>query len=429
MNDEFELIFKERKREIVFIWICNIGAEKSWHPNNDITLNLSNKDFINRIGEINLLLCKKQDYMILPQKTCGIFFNKAKEWGIEQPMIITPQLSNPSLSLTQLILKDRELLTMLKEIGKSNAFLIPYAVTNEIEKIAEICNLKVIGACSNIARKINDKVFIREVSNKLCFPNIEGEIITTEEKLNYLCNHLDKNAKYVIKYPYGASGEGIFIIKNYNQIKAIQLFLKRRHIGYPLILERWYESKRDINYQIYISSSGDIKLFSIKEQLTKGVIYYGSNYPVKLSTRISSEYINYAEKIGKYLFGLGYYGVLSIDSIIIQEDIVIPLVDVNARFSLSTYFSFLADNSYNMSFRQYDIYVDHCYSYEEIVEIFESCCINTKILVCAPSLLTMQSKRTNNKYFGRVMILAKSDFRNDLLQSCEKIKLAIQNLR
>lgn len=425
----FTELFINREKDMIFIWICNIGAEKSWYPINNIGFS-NNIEFTDTIGEINLLLCRSQDYIILRKKPNEEFFEYAKNWGISKPQVLIPKTREEKQDISNLILNDIELLCELKKLQGDKVYLVPYAVTSEMETISIITGLKILGTTSVISRQMNDKAFMRSISEKLCFNVPHGRTLYNKGELKNYMEAVDWNTKHIIKYPYGASGEGQFIVNNKSQIKTVEMFFKKKGIGYPLIIEQWYDNKVDINFQIFIAESGLVELISINQQLVNGTVYGGSNYPSNLSNAFLERYKLYALQIGKKMFEYGYYGIVSIDSLIIDDQWVIPLLDVNARFSLSTYFSWLYRKENYVAFRQYDIYVNNIFSYGELVKRMECICSdNTQVLVCAPSLLPSLTYKIKDKYYGRIMILIKSKKQEDIVRCENRIKSEINKIQ
>ena len=84
-----------------------------------------------------------------------------------------------------------------------------------------------------------------------------------------------KVPKVCIKRPYGVSGNGVFLVNDISRLERILFMLNKQVIQDGWLVEGWYEDKKDLNAQLYISKSGDVNLFSIKEQILDEKIYRG----------------------------------------------------------------------------------------------------------------------------------------------------------
>ena len=104
-------------------------------------------------------------------------------------------------------------------------------------------------------------------------------------------------------------------------------------------MEKWYSDCISINYQIYIGKDGEIKQLYPTIQLVNSGVYVGTDAQTEdyLSEEDMDEIYSFGKKLARTVYGKGYYGNLSIDAIKIKEKLI-HLVEINARFSLSSYY-------------------------------------------------------------------------------------------
>ncbi|HEX2947340.1 MAG TPA: ATP-grasp domain-containing protein [Clostridia bacterium] len=339
----------EKRDKGIIIWLCNIGAEKYW---NVVSSGMSDKyedAIVNRIEEMNVLICRKQDILILREKPDAAYLEKLEEIGVDIPNILVPVNLDQTTPISELVLKDDKLLSQLREIAGSNneVYFAPYAVTCLEEQIAERCNLRLIGSSSKVNAIINDKIFNRRIAEELNFPVCEGRVCSSIEEIRQEFHRLTGSlqfGKVIIKEPFGASGKGLYIIEDEARLEATLRIigrLARKNAEAKWLVEGWYEKKVDINYQIYIAADGSTSVFSIKQQVLRGTVYIGSKIPPELTEAEIQAIKKCGEQIGNYLYGIGYTGVAGVDSFITVNDILIPIIEINGRFTLSTYISFL----------------------------------------------------------------------------------------
>lgn len=362
MSINFNLInflVKNREKGNI-VWIFNIGAERYWN-NEDFTIkDVNENQIVNHIEEMNLLLTRKQDLFILRDKPNEKYLIQMQQWKFEIPKIICPKHSeDDDRGISELVLEDKELLSLIKKYVQEHevVYLVPYAVTKLEEQISKVCNLKLLFSSSEIYKKINSKVYSRGLAEKLGFKVTDGIVCNSiKEVENNAKLMLTKYEKIIIKEPCSSSGKGLFVIKDNEKLKTVLLILKKfskQNIKPEWIVEQWCEKKKDINYQIYIDSDGNINVFSIKEQIVDGTIYIGSVMPPRISDKVKQEYINYGNIVGRELYKNGFRGVVGVDSIIIDSESIIPIIEINARFTLSTYISFLTHKFPNCIMRSF----------------------------------------------------------------------------
>jgi len=102
-------------------------------------------------------------------------------------------------------------------------------------------------------------------------------------------------------------------------------------------------------------------------------VYIGSVLPPRISGDIFEAYKEYGITIGKYLYETGYTGVAGIDSIITEQDEIIPVVEINGRFTLSTYISFIDQKLKDKKVlsRYFRFMPDKAVGYGELLKVLE----------------------------------------------------------
>ena len=344
-----ELLTTERSKGVI-VWLCNIGAERYWSHMSAGVVNRQEDIAVNRMEEMNLLICREQDIIILREKPDEDFLEDLKKMGFPIPTILSPENADLLTPISELVLGDEGLLSKLKEAAKENndLYFVPYGVTHLEEEIAEKTGMRIMGAPSHINAKINDKIFNREISEKLGLNVCQGRVCSSaneiREEYESLTNNKPCFSKVIIKEPKGASGKGLYIVDSKEKLESSLRMIARFSRGRTdakWLVEGWYKKKGDINYQIYVSPDGQVTVFSIKEQLLRDTVYIGSKMPPEMEQRVLDSYAGYGEKIGRYLYETGFTGVAGIDSIITEQDVCIPIIEINGRFTLSTYISFV----------------------------------------------------------------------------------------
>jgi D-alanine-D-alanine ligase-like ATP-grasp enzyme len=352
MDEKFNLIqyLTSKRDEGIIIWLCNIGAEKYWSNLSSGVVDKNENIIVNRVEEMNLLLCREQDVIILRKAPEEEYLKTLKKMGFSVPKILTLHSEDSLTPISELILHDDILLQELKSIAvqNENVYFVPYGVTYLEEEIAEKAGLKLMGASSKTNAKINDKIFNREISLELNLPVCQGRVCYNVDEMREAYKELTEKEpffeKVIIKEPNGASGKGLYIIDNKDRLESNLRLIARMSRGKTdnkWLVEGWYEKKADLNYQIYVSPQGEVDTFSIKQQLLRDTVYIGSKMPADIDEDTLKLYNGFGKKIGDYLYSIGFTGVAGIDSIITKNDVIIPIIEINGRFTLSTYISFL----------------------------------------------------------------------------------------
>jgi phosphoribosylaminoimidazole carboxylase (NCAIR synthetase) len=350
MRAPFNLIARlteERERGVI-VWMLNIGAEKVWHPAPAGVTDRTEDRIVGRVEEMNLLLCRKQDVLVLRERPDPYYLSQLERLGFDIPRFLVPSAADPWTPIAELALRDAELLGELSELAEAeeDVVFVPYAVTPLEEEIARRCGLRLESASSGVHALVNDKIFNRRMAEELGYPVCEGRVCETAEEVRETFRELlPKYGKAIVKEPYGASGKGLYIVEDESKLSPVLARLTRSAKARPesarWLVEGWHDKQADINYQIYIAPDGRVDVFSIKRQLLRETVYIGSQMPADLSEEMLRQYRGYGDEIGRYLHGIGYTGVAGVDSIVTADGTIVPIVEINGRFTLSSYISFL----------------------------------------------------------------------------------------
>ncbi len=351
MKQSFNLVelLTTRRGQSQIIWICNIGAERYWNRVNPGVIDRNEDIIVNRIEEMNLLLCRKQDFLILRQMPDQSCLQYLQELGFSVPTILVPNNADLVTPISELVLQDEALLARLSHLAQGDeTYFLPYAITRLEEEIASKTGLTLAGSPANINATVNDKIYNRQIAEELGFPVCKGKVCNSVGEITQVFQELTGQPPYfqqvIIKEPFGASGKGLYIVADPERLKMLLLRLARfarNQENSRWLVEGWYPKKADLNYQLYVSPEGKADVFSVKEQLLRDSVYIGSRMPAELDPVIIDRVNECGIEIGKYLHRIGYSGVAGVDAIVTSDGTLIPIIEINGRFTLSTYISFI----------------------------------------------------------------------------------------
>lgn len=328
------------------LWF-NIGEEE-WDDGFNLIKSIKNQSAQNSVFEMEqvlLLYAEQQDIVILRKQPDQIVLKNVEILKKFLPEIYyILDIGGNLQQLTESIINNNKLIKKINLLKKNyDVILVPYMVNKEVKELADITKCKVFGGAVELTKLLNSKIEARNICKKLKMPITEGMVCNNVNELEkFGMDQLSKGFSIIIKKPYGASAKGLFITNSIDMFNILLKRIKKYTIQKELniIIEKWYEKVYDINYQVIINNNGRIKYIKPKRQIIKAGVYMGSTMEKEFLTKVQQDmYIMYAKKIGNYLFELGYRGVASIDSIITNNGVIYPIVEINARFSLSTYIS------------------------------------------------------------------------------------------
>ncbi len=315
------------------IYIFNIGIEEKLDISSNVYSHISNKKLEKAVSSMEqmCLLHANIDDVVIFENVVPIEVLESIRKIKDLPTILYCKRGY--------LLENDKIIIELRNLAKvSDLCLYPYAITEEINKFAEKLGCNCFGAERKLSKMLNDKCFTKKMSIELGLPSIHGCITNDISKIKaFALDSFKSNRKIVIKRSYGASGKGLYIFSN---LKQLNRFLRK--IGNQLleevIVETWLDNSTSINYQLVISPSC-VVINEPTIQLVQNGVYRGSIFGKGIceSEHLNCRLQHYINKIVKRLEVLGYEGIVSIDAIISERGEIYPCIEINARFSLSTY--------------------------------------------------------------------------------------------
>ena len=396
------------------LWIYNAGIDKAWQTEKQGMKKINNpkEQFIlNAQSELFIFLCEEFDYLVLFKIPNYEFIEDMKRFGIkESKFILLPKGEKTISELFSYCLDNVE---KLEKIKINDVVYTPYILSVQDEDNAKKIGIPIYGKNSEIVKQINDKTFIREISLKHNFPTIPGFICDSREKLLDSAKLLIKNGceKFCIKEPFNSAGKGVFFIRDKKQLDLFSKRIQFEGEKFSVVLEKWIDNKKDINYQIEVLEDGEVNFIGITEQIISITSYKGTVYPADISLEQENEYKKYAKLIGTILHKMGFVGVVGIDSIITSDNKIIPMIEINARINQSTFYlklgNYFRKKDKRIIFRSYDINTKTELNYSLLKQYLTDNNLyfdgNRGVIIINSSCLSIY-KNDDETYFSRVYL-------------------------
>ncbi|MEH1790999.1 MAG: hypothetical protein V7L23_36930 [Nostoc sp.] len=216
--------------------------------------------------------------------------------------------------------------------------LSPYSVEPLTEKLCQHYNLQGSGSDIEIVKKVNSKLFSHQLGKHL-FPDTVGEIIYSASDLDAVGNRLLQSSPFLIKDEFGVSGKGNLLISSLQILQRIVTYIsKQERDGKHTIflLEPLLNKQTDFSCQLEIDTTGETKILSIQKMLNSGFAF-SSIQTAESSFREfldKSGYFEQVEAIAAELHRVGYFGPVCLDSMVLEDGKIVPMVEINARKSM-----------------------------------------------------------------------------------------------
>jgi hypothetical protein len=329
---------------------CNIifgdfDSERFWRPKSLATLpiivNPQSRNIVMAMDELFSAFCNNSnDYLISRYKFELTQLEYLGSLGIKFNNDFVTNGSNYSDSLDKLILSEEKLLKDLSAIQHKN--IVNYSLQKETDKFRKfICDKSFIPNLKLVV-ELNSKEFsfkYRTDNNYALGFHTKG-LSSFKEKGTLLLN---SHGAIVIKDLFGVSGNGNYKIETEKIFSRIIRYLeKQEEIGKTIdfIIEPFLIKKIDFSCLVDIAENGSSEILFLNKLENIG---FSFNKISRLSSYVIAylekmKYFDYITRLSRYIGKLGYKGPLCIDSMITKSGDLIPIVEINARYSMGFIF-------------------------------------------------------------------------------------------
>lgn len=415
-------------------------------------IDVSSEALILAMDELQFVFCEKGDALITRFAMDKAHKNYLSEIGYsfvnnEHDLVDrkSSDITSKSKSIFQLLL-ETDRYEYFCSIIRSNSEMSPFSVTPFTFEAANKYGMKFDAPSMDTICNVNSKLYSTKMKNRIGISNT-SVIVKSSEELSEVCSKYLKKGEIIIKDEFGVSGKGNIRITSLAILKRIVSYLEnqeKKGMSVSFIIEPFLEKSLDFSSQFFITKSGEINILSIQQILNNGFAYQGSftaDWKL-LETLNENNYFEKIENIAMKLFEDGYFGHICVDSMILKNGEVIPLVEINARKSMSLlkYYidTYLKKDSLQGNFTYLPLSYQGDVQFSEILEkldkqglLFTNKSNNGILPLSANSLFINRDRdgdySSDKTYKGRLYYSAISNNISSILEITSELRLFMQN--
>ncbi|HAU87130.1 MAG TPA: hypothetical protein DCW90_17075 [Lachnospiraceae bacterium] len=347
------------------IYAAKFDSERYWQPENVVTLpairNRNLENIVCAMDELLFALCRGEEDVVLT----GIPMNTVHQKYLHE---LGFRFDNQSFE-QEIEAKTCEYHAENQKIEglSKDACFETYAVLPEYISFAKNNQITYPCPAINVVKKVNSKIYSTKLAKKLGFSEY-AEIVTSEEEFMAAGKRLlNTKGGLIVKEEYGVSGKGNLKI---TEEKTFQTILRnissqcKKGKEVRFILEPAFQVKTDFSVQYFIDpETGKAECLSVQQIINQERAYHGSVTADKelLQYLEGQGYFSVMERVMDALYKEGYFGDVCVDSMIIEPDVLVPIVEINARKSMSLIKKSLEESLEQMGFANEEVctfYVD-----------------------------------------------------------------------
>ncbi|WP_294343026.1 hypothetical protein [uncultured Clostridium sp.] len=282
--------------------------------------------FLNK-GDLLVTRFKFNNILKTYLNSIGFQFNCTEDMHIEGNGNIFEEIS-----------ENKDTIDEIKKYIDEDTVLSSYSIIPSYNKVAELLNIKCKEINCDVIKNINSKVYSYQLNKKLK-ANYEGAIISNSNEILEQYKILNKGNGVVLKEPYGVSGKGNLFINSEAILNRVVRFIssqEKKGLKTSLIMEPFLEKEEDFSCQFNIREDGEFSLVSVQKMLNFK-FNYGGSYKADedfIKWLEDKGYIDMMKKVGIALYNDGYFGDVCVDSMILKNGEIVPIIEINGRKSM-----------------------------------------------------------------------------------------------
>lgn len=308
-------------------------AESVWEPGNLSHLPVMTDETAKKVtvsmDELLFLLCGKEDVLF----TQAGFHPAFKEYLTGLDFSFDCNEERFSMEDSRLPIPHPEQVT--------GAVLDPFALLPTMEEWCSRFAVSYQFPSMACVKEVNSKGYSYELRRQLGLDYGAVMVCSAGELLEFGKELLKKHARgVVVKEFYGVSGKGNLLIQSPAILNRIAQFLERQEqkgCTTQLLLEPCLEKELDFACAASIGQDQSVQIHTVQEMKTVGLAYGGSS---KMQRDLydcieKSGYFHHIACACETLGRSGYFGDVCFDSMLLRGGSVIPIVEINARKSMT----------------------------------------------------------------------------------------------
>jgi hypothetical protein len=183
---------------------------------------------------------------------------------------------------------------------------------------------------ADVVAEVNSKTWSNELAVELGLPGA-GAVVRSVEELTAAVD-----GTVVVKDPYGVSGRAMLEVGTPGVLRAVTRTLARQNRRIELLVQPKFDKRLDFSGHLEVFRDGRWEFLGVQAMNNRGFRHIGSA-PASdelLDLVERSGYVEVLGSVAKAVSTAGYWGPVGVDSMVLADGTVVPILEINARRSL-----------------------------------------------------------------------------------------------
>lgn len=242
-------------------------------------------------------------------------------------------------NIFELAISSAERKERLAAYCRPGARLSPFAVIPHADSFAAEYGLQYLLPSVETVKKVNSKLYSAELNKQLLGQTYSRTVCSGRELLAEGEQQLQRGA-LLIKDDFGVSGKGNLLIDSPAMLERMVSYIsaqEKKGKDVRFLIEPLLDKEADFSCQFHVDAQGEYSLIAVQRLDNRGFAYQGSYSADQafMQTLYKQGYFEQMKAVAHELHAAGYFGHVCIDSMSLTDGRIVPVVEINARKSMS----------------------------------------------------------------------------------------------
>ncbi|CAH1191924.1 MULTISPECIES: hypothetical protein [Paenibacillus] len=217
--------------------------------------------------------------------------------------------------------------------------LTPFSVVPYVHELIDRYNYSSRLPALTDVRRVNSKLYSADLAKRLLGSSYSQPVFSADELAAAGRGILERTEGVLIKDPFGVAGKGNMLFKTLASLERVVCYLRKQEqngSSTAFLVEPFLDVEYDFSCQFSIDAFGSFRIVGLQRILNRQFAYMGSQEmeEAHVDSLIQNGYFDVIEKLASSLYKDGYFGHVCVDSMILKDGTLVPIVEINARQSM-----------------------------------------------------------------------------------------------
>ena len=247
------------------------------------------------------------------------------------------------------VLRDSRVLAALR----AEPEVAPYAVLPDTRELAGLAGWASLPDAAVVA-EVNSKTWSNDLVGRLGLPGAARRVQSVDDLVAAVSS---VDAPAVVKDPFGVSGRATVEIGTPGVLAAVARFLRGQDLEVDLLVQEKFAVRHDFSGHFSVGGDGRWEWRGVWSMTNKGFRHLGSG-PTPPGLVDEERYRDVLVPVVEAVAAAGYSGPVCVDSALLEDGRVVPVLEINARHSLGLLTARLDERARRWGLRCHLVQVD-----------------------------------------------------------------------